>query len=161
MPLLCRYCSPRAISRDRWILTPHDRYRSLSNSCSRFPPFMYCMERGRTNRSDRKTSQDFRCSQLFSVNKKRCWVHRTFLQRNVFKNADSHTHQLTHIQQLQSKENLTHTHWRFTSHTRTHTAYSAAWDTFHTLSFFTFTCGGFLETVSKNAQNTHTTLCTF
>lgn len=45
MPLLCRYCSPRAISRDRAILTPHDRYRSLSNSCSRLPPFMYCTER--------------------------------------------------------------------------------------------------------------------
>ena len=44
MPLLCRYCSPRAISRDRQILTPHDRYRSLSNNCSRLPPFIYWRE---------------------------------------------------------------------------------------------------------------------
>lgn len=41
IPLLCRYCSPRAMSRDKPILTPHDRCRSLSSSCSRFPPFMY------------------------------------------------------------------------------------------------------------------------
>lgn len=41
MPLLCRYCSPLAMSRDRPILTLHDRYMSLSSSCSRSPPFMY------------------------------------------------------------------------------------------------------------------------
>ena len=41
MPLLWRYCRPLAMSRDRAILTPHDRYMSLSRSCSRLPPLMY------------------------------------------------------------------------------------------------------------------------
>lgn len=43
MPLLWRYCSPLAMSRERPILTLHDRYMSLSSSCSRFPPLMYCI----------------------------------------------------------------------------------------------------------------------
>lgn len=41
IPLLWRYWSPRAMSRDRPILTAQDKYISLSSSCSRFPPLMY------------------------------------------------------------------------------------------------------------------------
>ena len=47
MPLLCRYCSPRATSRARLSRRLHDRYMSLPNSCSRLPPLMYWIINGK------------------------------------------------------------------------------------------------------------------
>lgn len=49
MPLLCRYCSPRAMSRARLSRTLHVRYTSLPNSCSKLPPLMYWIIETNTN----------------------------------------------------------------------------------------------------------------